>query len=54
MFASICLFTYNRLSETQQTVEALKCNYQVTESELFVFSDGHKYEQAQSKVETVR
>jgi hypothetical protein len=35
--APICLFTYKRLNETQQTVEALKKNYLASESELFIF-----------------
>jgi glycosyltransferase involved in cell wall biosynthesis len=52
--APICLFTYNRLNETQQTVEALKRNYLALESELFVFSDGPKDELSRVKVEAVR
>jgi hypothetical protein len=54
MIAPICLFTYNRLSETQQTIEALKCNYLAAESELYIFSDGAKNEQIDAKVEGVR
>lgn len=50
----ICLFTYNRLEETKQTVEALKRNYLAKESELFVFSDGSKNSEAKSKVDRVR
>jgi len=42
MLSPICLFTYNRLSETQQTVEALKANILASESKLFIFSDGAK------------
>lgn len=52
--APICLFTYNRLSETQQTVEALKKNYLAPESELFIFSDGPKDNSGAQKVNEVR
>jgi len=52
--APVCLFTYNRLSETQQTVEALKKNYLAPESELFIFSDGPKDETGIKKVKEVR
>ncbi|WP_010419254.1 glycosyltransferase [Anaerophaga thermohalophila] len=52
--APICLFTYNRLEETKQTVEALQSNLLANESELFVFSDGSKNERDAIKVDTVR
>lgn len=52
--APICLFTYNRLDETRQTVEALQANYLAAESELFIFSDGPKNEANQEKVNQVR
>lgn len=54
MPAPICLFTYNRLNETRQTVEALKRNYLAAESELFVFSDGPKNGKSYQKVAEVR
>lgn len=54
MIAPICLFTYNRLHETMQTVEALQANYLANESELIIFSDGGKNEVAQTKVDAVR
>lgn len=54
MFAPICLFTYNRLWETQQTVEALRNNFQAQESDLIIFSDGPKNEAAADKVDAVR
>jgi hypothetical protein len=50
----ICLFTYNRLLETQQTIEALKNNYLASESDLYIFSDGPKNEAAIPKVNQVR
>ncbi len=54
MLAPICLFTYNRLSETQQTVEALQKNHLAKESDLFIFSDGAKKEASADKVNAVR
>lgn len=52
--APICLFTYNRLEETKQTVKALQNNFLASESELYVFSDGPKNELAKDKVNAVR
>lgn len=54
MLAPICLFTYNRLDETRQTVEALKCNILASSSLLFIFSDGPKNEMITQKVDEVR
>lgn len=54
MLTPITLFTYNRLWETRQTVEALKNNFLASESELFVFSDGPKNSAAVQKVDEVR
>ncbi|QGY48087.1 glycosyltransferase [Maribellus comscasis] len=54
MPSPICLFTYNRLSETKQTVEALQENYLASGSDLIVFSDGAKTEAASAKVAEVR
>jgi len=52
--APICLFTYNRLSETKQTVEALQNNFLAKESDLFIFSDGGKNEVSKVKVQEIR
>jgi len=52
--APICLFTYNRLSETKLTVKALQKNYLAKESDLFIFSDGAKNESSAYKVSAVR
>ncbi len=41
-FSPIALFVYNRLDHTRQTVEHLKKNIYAKDSELFIFSDGHK------------
>jgi hypothetical protein len=54
MLAPICLFTYNRLEETQKTVDALKKNYLASDSDIFIFSDGAKNENGKNKVEEVR
>lgn len=53
MLAPICLFTYNRIYETQQTVKALQDNFLAPASDLFVFSDGAKFG-AEEKVKEVR
>ena len=54
MLAPICLFTYNRLSETIQTVEALQKNELAVESDIFIFSDGPKHEKDILLVNAVR
>lgn len=40
--APIVLFTYNRLSALEGTINALKKNYLAQHSDLFVYSDGYK------------
>lgn len=52
--APITLFVYNRLSHTQETVEALRKNTLASESDLFVFSDGPKNEEGLAKVLELR
>lgn len=52
--APICLFTYNRLTETTETVEHLKNNYLASESELIIFSDGPKNDGDRQKILKVR
>lgn len=52
--APICLFVYNRLKETKQTIDALKNNHLALESELFIFSDGPKKKNSNSRVIEVR
>ena len=54
MYSPICLFTYNRLPETQQTLSALRCNYLAEASDLFIFSDGAKTDEAWVRVQAVR
>lgn len=50
----VCLFTYNRLKLTQQTIEALKKNELSNQTELFIFSDGYKKKEDESAVNEVR
>lgn len=52
--APICLFTYNRLVETKQTIEALQLNYLAKESDLFIFSDGWKIDKDKNEILEVR
>ena len=52
--APIVLFVYNRPWHTQQTIEALQKNELASKSELFIFSDAAKNEQATKKVIEVR
>jgi cell division protein FtsX len=52
--APIVLFVYNRPYHTQQTVEALQKNKLANESELFIYSDAPKNEQAIENVAEVR
>jgi hypothetical protein len=52
--APIALFTYNRLWHTQQTVEALQKNKLASESELFIYSDDAKNDDARVSVDEVR
>jgi FkbM family methyltransferase len=52
--APIVLFVYNRPLHTQKVVEALLKNDEAKYSNLFVFSDAAKNEEAKEKVEQVR
>ncbi len=52
--APICLFTYNRLAETQKTVRSLQRNFLASESDLYIFSDGAKTQESEGKVQRVR
>lgn len=54
MLAPICLFTYNRLRETQQVVTALKQNFLAPKSDLYIFSDGPKNEDTVQGVTAMR
>ena len=52
--APIALFVYNRPLHTRAVIEALKENDLAGESELYIFSDGAKNEDAKQKVDEVR
>jgi hypothetical protein len=52
--APIVLFVYNRPWHTQQTVKALQKNKLASESELFIYSDDAKNEDARVSVDEVR
>jgi hypothetical protein len=52
--APVILFVYNRPWHTQQTIEALQKNELAKESELFIYSDAPKNDEAMSSVEEVR
>lgn len=52
--APIILFVYNRPDHTKQTIEALQKNELAKESELFIYSDEAKNEEAQERVDEVR
>ncbi|MDM5272545.1 glycosyltransferase [Sulfurovum sp. zt1-1] len=53
-YAPIVLFTYNRLDELKQTIEALKNNKLASESELYIYSDAAKDKTDEQKVLKVR
>jgi len=52
--APIVLFVYNRPEHTQQTLEALAANLLAKESELFIYSDAPKNQEAIETVKAVR
>jgi hypothetical protein len=52
--APIVLFVYKRLNTLQQTIETLKKNIEITDSELFIFSDASKSVQDNEKIDQVR
>jgi hypothetical protein len=52
--APIALFVYNRPWHTRQTVESLLANAEAKDSDLYVFSDAAKNEQAGKAVSEVR
>lgn len=54
MLAPVVLFTYKRLKQTKQTIEALEANVLAKDSELFIYSDGPKSENDLTEVQEVR
>ena len=53
-YAPIALFTYNRADHTKTAVESLLRNAEAADSDLFIFSDGAKNENAVAGVEDNR
>jgi hypothetical protein len=53
-YAPIALFVYNRPKHTQQTIEALSLNLLAKQSDLYVFSDAAKNDDAKVVVDEVR
>ena len=53
-YAPIILFVYNRPEHTSRLIETLRRNQLSLQSELFIYSDGAKCEEASSKVNEVR
>ena len=53
-YAPIVLFAYNRPEHTKQTIEALKKNEGAKESEIYIFCDAAKNENAKQKVVETR
>jgi hypothetical protein len=54
ILSPIVLFVYNRLDHTRQTLEALAANFLASESELFIYSDAPKNQEATEGVQAVR
>ena len=54
ILSPIVLFVYNRPWHTKQTVEALQQNELAKESELFIYSDEAKNDDARKSVDEVR
>ncbi len=52
--APIALFVYNRLSHTEQTIQALNRNYLSSDSDLYIFSDAPKEDTDHHSVSQVR
>ena len=52
--APVVLFVYNRYEHTKQTIEALQKNILAQESNLYIFSDGPKNDNAKESVHKVR
>jgi hypothetical protein len=52
--APIVLFTYKRLANLQNTIEALKLNFLSAESDLIIYSDGPKSPNDQAIIDEIR
>ena len=54
MYAPVVLFAYNRLSHLKHTVESLKKNHLVHDTDLIIYSDAPKSVQQENAVKLVR
>ena len=54
MISPVAIFVYNRVDNTQQTVQALLRNTLAKETDVYVFSDGGKNEESWKQVNEVR
>jgi hypothetical protein len=54
LYAPVILFCYNRLDHTRKTVQALQKNELAKDTDLIIYSDAPKHEQANSTVEALR
>ena len=54
MISPVAIFVYNRVDNTQQTVQALLRNTLAKETDVYVFSDGGKNEESWKRVNEVR
>lgn len=52
--APICIFTYNRLSILQNTIDALSKNQLINDSEVYIFCDGPNNSEDSAKIEAIR
>lgn len=54
MNAPVALFVYNRLGNTEKTINSLKANFLSSETDVFVFSDEGKNKKSYKEVNEVR
>ncbi|MBQ2340261.1 MAG: glycosyltransferase, partial [Bacteroidaceae bacterium] len=54
MISPVAIFVYNRVDNTQQTVQALLRNTLAKETDVYVFSDGGKNDESWKRVNEVR
>ena len=52
--APVIVFTYNRLDHTMQTLKALDSSPLAKETDIFIYCDNYKNQEAKEKVEAVR
>ena len=52
--APVVVYTYNRIEHLKKTIAALKANHLASDTDIFVVSDGAKFEHAISKIGELR